>query len=111
MFSTTHSALAKKKKTLFCLKKKLKQIFESKWLSNINSSKSKSLDINSGNKLRTYMYATFKCQFSCEPYINSLKFQERQALCKLRTTAHTPVCNRICKQCNTGYIEDQQHFL
>ena len=34
-------------------------------------------------------YASFKYQFSCESYINSLNFRERQALCKLRPSAHT----------------------
>ena len=78
--------------------------------------------MNSGNKLRTY--ATFEHHFLCKSYINPLKFQERQALCKLRTTAHkleiergrykvpkTQVCNRFCKQCNTGFIDDEQHFF
>ena len=109
-------------KIIFCLQKKLKQRSESKWLSDINNSKSKSSDINNGNKLRTY--ATFKSQFSCETYINSHKFQERQALAKFRTSAHTletergryivpktPVCNRIYRQCNDGSVEDEHHRL
>ena len=117
-----HNPFSLNKRTLFCLQKKLKQRIESKWLSDIDSSKSKSSDINSGNKLRTY--ATFKSQFSSETYINSLKFQERQALAKFRTSAHTLeiergrytvpktlVCNRICRQCNDGLVEDEQHFL
>ncbi|MEW8544951.1 MAG: reverse transcriptase family protein, partial [Candidatus Thiodiazotropha sp.] len=55
------------KSTLYCLKRKLRQRFENKWLSDISSSKSKSSDVNSGNKLRTY--ATFKRNFACESYV------------------------------------------
>lgn len=117
-----YNPLSLKNKTLRDIKQKLKQRFDRHWLADINNNKSKSSDINSGNKLRTY--ATFKCQFSCESYLNVLKFRERQALSKFRTSAHkleiergrytvpkTPVCNRICKQCNTGLVEDEEHFL
>ena len=62
--------------------------------------------------------------FLCESYINTLNFRERQAVSKFRISAHkleiergrytvpkTPVCNRICKQCNIGIVEDEVHFL
>ena len=42
--------------------------------------------MNSGNKLRTH--ATFKYQFLCESYINTLNCRERQALSKFRISAH-----------------------
>ena len=109
-------------KTLLDIKQKLKHRFERHWLADINNNKGKSSDMNSGNKLRTY--TTFKYQLSCESYIEALKFRERQALSKFRTSAHkieiergrynvpkTPVCNRICKQCSNGLVEDEQHFL
>ena len=79
-----HKPFSLTNKTL--LKQKLKHRFERYWLADINNNKGKSSDMNSGNKLRTY--ATFKCQFSCESYIEALKFRERQALSKFRTSAH-----------------------
>ena len=117
-----HNPLSLTNKTLYDIKHNLKHRFEIHWLDAINNYKRKPSDMNSGNKLRTY--ATFKYQFLCESYINTLNFRERQALSKFRISAHkleiergrypvpkTPVCNRICKQCNIVIGEDEVHFL
>ena len=52
MVNVFHNPFSLNKRTLFCfcLQKKLKQRFESKRLSDINSSRSKSSDLSSGNK-------------------------------------------------------------
>ena len=81
-----HNPLSLTNKTLYDIKQNLKHRFETHWLDAINNYKSKPSDMNRGNKLRTY--ATFKYQFLCESYINTLNFRERKALSMFRISAH-----------------------
>ena len=73
-------------------------------------------------KLRTY--ALFKREFSLENYAVLLSKPLRSAFCKLRISAYTlmiergryfspklPVEKRICKFCDSGFIEDEFHFI
>ena len=61
-------------KTLLDIKQKLKHRFERHWLADINNNKSKSSDMNCGNKLRTY--ATFKCNFLVNLTLRHLNFEK-----------------------------------
>ena len=87
---------------------------------NLNSTLVKYKDTNEG-KLRTY--ALFKTHFQKEKYLSVIKDTE---ICKcfmsFRISSHKleieigrykklDVKDRLCKICNTGAIEDEQHLL
>ena len=101
----------------------VKQIMENAYIKNWRDRLTK-LPTNNGanNKLRTY--CQFKDTFEIENYILSQKFLHRRSFSKLRISSHslhietgrynspkTPVDQRLCTICNSGEIEDEQHFM
>ena len=73
-------------------------------------------------KLDTYF--SIKKSFEMEKYLSMSKFYLRKSLCKLRVSAHRLMIEigrynktrlqrdeRICKNCDTGKVEDEFHFL
>ena len=87
---------------------------------NLNSTLVKYKDTNEG-KLRTY--ALFKTHFQKEKYLSAIKDTEfRKCFMSFRISSHKleiergrykklDVKDRLCKICNTGAIEDEQHLL
>ncbi len=79
--------------------------------------------LSMSEKLRTYVL--FKQQFSCESYLSRvLSVAHRHALARFRISAHKlavetgrysrpiiALCERRCRQCNSGAVEDERHFL
>ena len=80
-------------------------------------------DPSKGNKLRTYR--KFKSNFGKETYVDIIRNKNmRKSLARLRTSAHKlhietgryhknrkKVEQRICNICNSGDVEDEEHFL
>lgn len=73
-------------------------------------------------KLITYF--SFKHSFGREKYLDLKEFKLRQALCKIRISAHPlqvetdryskkyiEKAKRICKHCNLDKVEDEEHFI
>ena len=103
-------------KVLACLSTSLQDKFITEWSSYVHRN-----DPNS--KLRCYK--SFKYEFGLENYlICTNDFSSRRNFCKLRTSAHalqievgrhsvpkTPINNRICKLCSTGWVEDEKHMM
>ena len=87
---------------------KIRSSFDSFWID----------DINKNSKLRTY--CTIKGNFRYEDYLDTLQFNERRLLAKLRLSSHslkiesgrhtrpvTPVKERKCNECSAGVTEDE----
>ncbi len=95
--------------------------FENMWYENLHNDVRK--DKLQKNKLRTYR--KFKLSFEYEDYLSKIKnIDARLQLTRFRTSCHrlhietgrttkgyTPVSERVCNLCNTGAIEDEEHFL
>ena len=74
-------------------------------------------------KMRTYV--TFKTDFKLESYLLNIRdFKLRKCFSKFRLSSHdfeiekgryhkpvTPVEERVCKMCNEGMVEDEEHVL
>lgn len=97
------------------VKKKLCDSFLSYWY-NLK----KCINEDKKGKLRTYF--TFKEHFIREKYTFLNDFKVRQAICKIRISAHPLMIEigryknleteeRLCKLCITQKIEDEYHFL
>ena len=70
-------------------------------------------------------YVGFKCTFTLECYLeNIVDFKVRKAISRLRLNSHNlavekgrhhkpkiPLEERLCRQCNLGVVEDEQHFI
>ena len=107
--------------------KKISNIIESKfslfWKQEISRIKLGPNDTTDRNKLR--FYKTLKSSFSIEPYISSIQNRNQRAwISRIRLSAHrlcietgrytqpiTPVCERVCKYCETGSIDDENHLI
>ena len=81
-------------------------------------------DGKSGNKLRTY--ALMKSSFKCEKYLVApMPTKYKVCMARLRLSCHKleietgryhkpypkPAHERICRQCPSGRVEDEAHFL
>ena len=78
---------------------------------NLNSTLVKYKDTNEG-KLRTY--ALYKTHFQKEKYLSVINDTEiRKCLMSFRISSHKleKERGRLCKVCNTGAVEDEQHLL
>lgn len=110
MQSFTPSAIS----TRFILdsvKSKLVADFKDKWFN----------EINNMPKLRTYKH--LKTEFYAEPYVQKhLTRTQRSAIARIRCGTfplevergryrNIPIEQRVCKMCNSGSIEDEQHFI
>ena len=97
------------------VKHRLIKAFLSNW------DKKRAQALTSG-KLDTYF--SIKKSFEMEKYLSMSKFYLRKSLCKLRVSAHRLMIEigrynktrlqrdeRICKNCDTGKVEDEFHFL
>ena len=71
---------------------------------------------------RTQFYDKIKTQFSFENYLEIPNFSQRQAIAKLRCSDHkleiekgrhnkVPKEERLCRVCDSGEIETEEHFL
>ena len=72
-------------------------------------------------KLRTYKH--LKTEFYAEPYVQKhLTRTQRSAIARIRCGTfplevergryrNIPIEQRVCKMCNSGSIEDEQHFI
>ena len=91
---------------------KIRSSFDSFWID----------EINKNSKLRTY--CTIKGNFRYEDYLDTLQFNERRLLAKLRLSSHslkietgrhtrpvTPVEERKCNECSAGVTEDEYHVI
>ena len=91
---------------------KVRSSFDSFWID----------EINKNSKLRTY--CTIKGNFRYEDYLDTLQFNERRILAKLRLSSHslkietgrhtrpvTPVEERKCNECSAGVTEDEYHVI
>ena len=100
----------------------LRSKFDRFFLDEINQSKIGS-DGCDHNKLR--LYKTFKGSFATEPYITNICNRNQRAwLSRFRTSAHrlrietgrhtspvTPLSQRICKYCDSGQCDTEQHAI
>ena len=96
-----------------------KKLLLDSFLKNWYEVKSETLKSKTG-KLDTYF--SIKNCFEREKYLDIKHFKSRQAMCKLRISAH-PLrieygryknierSERICLYCTQGRIEDEQHFI
>ena len=103
----------KRKKLLKTLKQRSRDQFSANWHAKLNGPDQP--------KLRTYR--KFKNNHTHEPYLKLVKNpKHRTALAKLRTSNHkleietqrynnTPEHDRICRQCNSGHVETEEHFI
>ena len=97
---------------LACIKQRIKDIFIQDQSSHILNS----------NKLIFYQNI-YKNNYIRSKYVDILyRKTDRSTLCKIRLSAHNleiekgrqlsiPTNERLCKICNSGNIEDEQHFL
>ena len=71
---------------------------------------------------RTQFYDKIKTKFSFENYLEIPNFFQRQAIAKLRCSDHkleiekgrhnkVPKEERLCRVCDSGEIETEEHFL
>ena len=81
------------------------------------------LQLFESEKLRSYR--TYKNIFKFEKYLSNIyNDHERFNMTRLRTSNHrlhfetgryttpkTPINERVCKNCDTGQVEDEKHFL
>ena len=94
------------------ISKKMRSSFEASWLD----------EINKNSKLRTY--CTIKGNFRYEDYLDTLQFNHRRILAKLRLSAHnlhietgrhtrpvTSINDRKCNECSTCEVEDEYHAV
>ncbi|CAG2232913.1 unnamed protein product [Mytilus edulis] len=93
------------------VKSKLVADFKDKWFN----------EINNMPKLRTYKH--LKTEFYAEPYVQKhLTRTQRSAIARIRCGTfplevergryrNIPIEQRVCKMCNSGSIEDEQHFI
>ena len=100
----------------------LRSKFDRFFLDEINQSKI-GPDGCDHNKLR--LYKTFKGSFATEPYITNICNRNQRAwLSRFRTSAHrlrietgrhtspvTPLSQRICKYCDSGQCDTEQHAI
>jgi hypothetical protein len=101
------------------LKIKIHNYAELRWLHSMHDDNR--VNSTHGNKLRTYR--GFKNNKKTEPYLHVIENKKwRQAITRLRTSSHDleiekgrylkiKEAERICKQCKTGEVEDECHFL
>ena len=71
---------------------------------------------------RLLFYKKLKTEFKMENYVDTLGFEHRRAIAKLRSSDHaleiekgrhkgTLRHKRTCKLCHNGQVEDEEHFL
>ena len=71
---------------------------------------------------RLLVYKKLKTEFKMENYIDTVGFEHKRAIAKLRSSDHaleiekgrhkeTLRPERTCKLCNNGQVEDEEHFL
>lgn len=116
LFSNYENLLSHRSRTnneLTKIKKYLKENFEKNW----------ALQLLKSEKLRSYR--TYKNIFKFENYLSNIyNDNERFNMTRLRTSNHrlhletgryttpkTPINERVCKNCDTGQVEDEKHFL
>ena len=74
------------------------------------------------NLARLLFYKKIKTEFKMESYFETLRFENRRAIAKLKCSDHAleiekgrhkekPRHERICTLCHNGQIEDEEHFL
>ncbi len=104
----------------------MKYIYEFQWRNELNRTMSR--NNTGGNKLRTYQ--TFKGNFEYEKYLDlQVNFAFRKNITKLRISSHkleietgryyskknnrekVEMNRRLCKNCNMGEIEDEEHAI
>ena len=109
-----------KHKTVRTLKGIMLDRYEHNWLAYVGLSPTFSTP---GTKLRTYIQ--FKHSIGLENYVIAIKsFKKRQSMAKLRISAHplrietgrycrppTPADQRVCQFCNSGAVENEDHFI
>ena len=75
-----------------------------------------------GDVSRLTFYREIKDEFKIENYLHIEDFESRKAIAKIRCSAHSleiekgrhrniPRIERICKLCDKGEVESEQHFL
>ena len=100
------------------VKNKLSLYYQKLWLDKL--SRVNAINGNGLNKLRTYR--KFKKTFQMEPYVLIVNRRQRQAFAKFRCGVAPirietgrfvgeSVNERVCKICNSGEIEDEEHCL
>ena len=107
------SNLSNTKISKYALKKSMREVYSKLW-----ESQRKNL---SEGKLRTYL--KFKTNQGFENYLTMISsFELRRSLTKFRVSSHqlhiesgryqgTPPHLRLCRQCSSGEVEDEIHFL
>ena len=110
------------KRSIELFKKTARSRFSNYWFKLLNNDLSKRGE--GGNKLRTY--CQFKSHFRPEAYLTLPQFGLRQAIARLRTSAHRlrietdryagrnryiPPDQRICTNCQLGEPETESHFM
>ena len=76
---------------------------------------------NIQNNSKLNFLNSIKDTYSMENYLKIKDYQNRKAICKLRTSSHLKIEtgrwtniareNRICTQCRQNTVEDEYHFL
>ena len=79
-----------------------------------------------GNRLANYIRLYGTSAYDFQPYLSLVdNVQLRKCLSRFRCSNHcleiengrrtkplkTPICDRLCKQCSLGAVEDEDHFL
>ena len=78
--------------------------------------------LNDCNFSRLFFYKKIKTDFRMESYLDSICFDQRRVIAKLRCSGHalevekgrhkgSTRTERICAACGNGQIEDEEHFL
>ena len=104
------------------IKKKLREIFGSFWLSEINKVDTKGCVCgHDHNKLR--VYKQFKGIFSAEPYLTNVRNRNQRCwVSRMRISSHflgvekgrwynIPYHERVCNYCDSNTVDNELHFL